>query len=148
MMIIATFAAMLIGKYEESIAVIILYSIGEYLQNRAVINSKNEISALMNIKVEYANVLVDGKIVVKDPMQIKVGDTVVIKNGERIPVDGIVTLEFDEFEHQRIDRRNKTQECRHSRRSAKRKHQCRRRHPDSSQKRIPRLDACQNHRAD
>jgi Zn2+/Cd2+-exporting ATPase len=92
LMIIATFAAMLIGKYEESIAVIILYSIGEYLQNRAVQKSKNEISALMNIKVEYANVLIEGKIVVKDPMQIKIGDTVVIKNGERIPVDGKVIL--------------------------------------------------------
>jgi Zn2+/Cd2+-exporting ATPase len=92
LMIIATFAAMLIGKYEESIAVIILYSIGEYLQNRAVIKSKNEISALMNIKVDYANVLIEGKIIVKDPMQIKIGDTVVIKNGERIPVDGKVIL--------------------------------------------------------
>lgn len=92
LMIIATFAAMLIGKHEESIAVILLYSIGEHLQNRAVQKSKAEISALMDIKVDYANVLLDGKIVVKDPMQIKVGDTIVIKNGERIPVDGEVIL--------------------------------------------------------
>ena len=93
LMIIATFAAMLIGKHEEAIAVITLYSIGEHLQTRAVNKSKQEISALIDIKVEYANVLsTDGKIVIKDPMQIKVGDVLVIKNGERIPVDGEVIL--------------------------------------------------------
>ncbi len=91
LMIIATFAAMFLGKYEEAIAVIILYSIGEHLQTLAVQRSKNEITALMGIKIEYANVLIDDKIVVKDPMQIKVGDTLVVKNGERIPVDGVVT---------------------------------------------------------
>lgn len=90
LMIIATFAAMFLGKYEESIAVIILYSIGEHLQSLAVQRSKNEITALMGIKIEYANVLVEDKIIVKDPMQIKVGDILVIKNGERIPVDGVV----------------------------------------------------------
>jgi len=92
LMIIATFAAMFIGKFEESIAVVILYSIGEHLQSRAVQKSKNEISSLMNIKVEYANVLIDNKIIVKDPLQIKIGDILVIKNGERIPVDGEVIL--------------------------------------------------------
>jgi len=90
LMIIATFAAMFIGRYEESIAVVILYSIGEYFQSRAVSKSKSEISALINLKVEYANLLVNDKIVVKDPMMIKVGDILVIKNGERIPVDGEV----------------------------------------------------------
>ncbi len=90
LMIIATFSAMLIGKFEESIAVVILYSIGEYLQTRAVQHSKNEISALINLKVEYANVVVNNKIIVKDPTLIKVGDELVIKHGERIPVDGRV----------------------------------------------------------
>jgi len=92
LMIIATFAAMLIGKYEESIAVVILYSFGEYLQNRAVQKSKNEVSALVDLKIEYANVLVDGKVIIKDPMQVKVGDIVVVKNGERIPMDGKIVL--------------------------------------------------------
>ncbi|MDP3130860.1 MAG: heavy metal translocating P-type ATPase, partial [Bacillota bacterium] len=58
---------------------------------RAVMRSKDEITALMDIKVDYANVVVGESIVVKDPMQIKVGDILVIKNGERIPVDGVVT---------------------------------------------------------
>jgi Cd2+/Zn2+-exporting ATPase len=88
LMIIATFAAMFLGKYEESIAVIILYSIGEHLQSNAVTRSKNEINALMGIKIEYANVLINDKLIIKDPMQIKIGDILVVKNGERIPVDG------------------------------------------------------------
>ena len=92
LMIIATFAAMWIGKYEESIAVVILYSLGEYLQNRAVQKSKKEISALINLKVDYANVLVDEKVVIKDPMQVKIGDVIVVKNGERIPMDGKIVL--------------------------------------------------------
>ena len=92
LMIIATFAAMWIGKYEESIAVVILYSFGEYLQNRAVQKSKNEISSLVDLKVEYANVLVDGKVVIKDPMQVKIGEVIVVKNGERIPMDGKIIL--------------------------------------------------------
>lgn len=90
LMIIATLAAMLIGRYEESIAVVVLYSIGEHLQAKAVSKSKDEISSLVNMKVEYANVLQGDKIVIKDPMQIKIGDVLVIKNGERIPVDGEV----------------------------------------------------------
>lgn len=90
LMIIATFAAMFIGKYEESVGVVILYSVGEYLQTRAVQHSRSEISALVNLKVDFANVVMGNKIVVKDPTVIKIGDEIVIKNGERIPVDGRV----------------------------------------------------------
>jgi len=90
LMIIATFAAMFIGKYEESVAVVILYSFGEYLQNRAVAHSKNEISALVNLKVDYANLVIGNKVVVTDPLQLKVGDEIIIKHGDRIPVDGKV----------------------------------------------------------
>ncbi|PKK94538.1 MAG: heavy metal translocating P-type ATPase, partial [Tenericutes bacterium HGW-Tenericutes-5] len=92
LMIIATFAAMWIGKYEESVAVVLLYSFGEYLQNRAVQKSKKEISALINLKVDYANVLVEDKVIIKDPIQVKIGDVIVVKNGERIPMDGKIVL--------------------------------------------------------
>ena len=92
LMIIATFAAMWIGKYEESVAVVLLYSFGEYLQNRAVQKSKKEISALINLKVDYANVLVDDKVIIKDPIQVKIGDVIIVKNGERIPMDGKIVL--------------------------------------------------------
>ncbi|MFA7560587.1 MAG: heavy metal translocating P-type ATPase [Candidatus Izemoplasmatales bacterium] len=92
LMIIATLAAMFLGEYKESIAVVILYSFGEYLQNRAVQKSKNEVSSLINLKVEYANVLENDKIIIKDPLQVKVGDVIVVKNGERIPMDGKIIL--------------------------------------------------------
>jgi len=88
LMIIATVAAMAIGEYEEAIAVVIFYSVGEYLQSRAVNKSRNEVASLINLKVDYANVLVDGDVVVKEPSQVEIGDTIVVKNGERIPLDG------------------------------------------------------------
>ncbi|NLZ61531.1 MAG: heavy metal translocating P-type ATPase, partial [Acholeplasmataceae bacterium] len=90
LMIIATFAAMFVGKHEESIAVVILYSIGEFLQNHAIARSRREITSLVNIKVEYANVLEGEKIVVKDPTRVMAGEVIVVKNGERVPIDGIV----------------------------------------------------------
>ena len=92
LMIIATLAAMLIGKYEESVGVVVLYSIGEYLQTRAVQHSRNEISSLVNLKVDFANVLVNNKIIIKDPSLIEIGDEIVVKHGERIPVDGKIIL--------------------------------------------------------
>ncbi len=88
LMIIATLASMFIGRYEESVAVVVLYSLGEYLQTRAVQHSRSEISSLVNLKVEYANVVINKKVVVKDPSLINIGDELIIKHGERIPVDG------------------------------------------------------------
>ncbi len=91
LMFIATVAAMSIGKPFEAIFVILFYSIGEHLQHRAVNRSKREINTLMDLKIDYANVLdEEGSWVVKDPMAIKTGDMIRVKNGERIPVDGII----------------------------------------------------------
>ncbi|MDD3958107.1 MAG: heavy metal translocating P-type ATPase [Candidatus Izemoplasmatales bacterium] len=90
LMIIATFAAMFIGKHEEAIAVVVLYSVGEYFQSKAVRKSKNQISALMDLKVEYANVLTAEGVIIKEPSLIQVNDVIIVKNGERIPVDGVV----------------------------------------------------------
>lgn len=90
LMFIATIAAMFLAFYYEAILVIIFYTIGEYLQHKAVHKSKQEVSALMDLKIEYANVMVDGKLVIKDPLAIKKGDIIIIKNGEKIPVDGRV----------------------------------------------------------
>jgi Cd2+/Zn2+-exporting ATPase len=88
LMIIATIAAMAIGQYEEAIAVVIFYSVGEYLQGRAVDKSRNEVASLINLKVDFANVLVDNEVVIKDPSQVDIGDIIVVKNGERVPLDG------------------------------------------------------------
>ncbi|MFP4478963.1 MAG: heavy metal translocating P-type ATPase [Candidatus Izemoplasmatales bacterium] len=90
LMIIATVAAMAIGQYEEAIAVVIFYSVGEFLQGRAVDKSRDEVASLVNLKVDYANVLVDGEVVVREPNQVEIGDILVVKNGERIPLDGII----------------------------------------------------------
>ncbi|MCK5388787.1 MAG: heavy metal translocating P-type ATPase, partial [Candidatus Izimaplasma sp.] len=89
LMFIATIAAMFLQFYYEAIFVIIFYTIGEYLQHRAVHKSKQEVSTLMDLKIDYANVLVDGTVVIRDPLSIKKGDIIIIKHGEKIPVDGI-----------------------------------------------------------
>ncbi len=91
LMLIATLAAMYLGKFDESISVILLYSIGEFLQRKAVDRSKNEIGSLINLQVEYSNVIRDGAVVQITPDQIKIKDIIVIKNGERVPVDGIIS---------------------------------------------------------
>ncbi len=91
LMFIATFAAMIIEKPFEAAAVIIFYSIGEHLQHKAVDKSKDEISALIDLHVDYANVLENGEVTVKDPMSVQIGDRLVVKNGEKIPTDGIIT---------------------------------------------------------
>ncbi len=90
LMFIATVAAMFLAFYYEAILVIIFYTIGEYLQHKAVHKSKQEVSILMDLKIEYANVLIDGQVVIKDPLSIKKGDIIIIKNGEKIPVDGVL----------------------------------------------------------
>lgn len=90
LMIIATIAAMAIGQYEEAIAVVIFYSVGEFLQARAVDKSREEVASLINLKVDFANVMVDGTIVIKEPSQVQIGDTIVVKNGERVPLDGVI----------------------------------------------------------
>jgi Cd2+/Zn2+-exporting ATPase len=88
LMFIATIAAMFLMKYFESIMVIIFYTLGEYLQHRAVHKSKQEVSSLIDLRVEYAHVYEDGKLVIKDPMSIRKNDIVVVKTGEKIPIDG------------------------------------------------------------
>lgn len=90
LMIIATIAAMFVGHPYEAALVIILYTAGEYLQHRAVHRSKNDISNLIDLKVEYANILENDEIVIKDPMYITKGDIIVVRNGEKIPIDGFI----------------------------------------------------------
>lgn len=90
LMFIATLAAMFLEHYYEAALVIIFYTLGEYLQHQAVYRSKQEVSSLIDLKIEYANLLVGDQVTIVDPMAIKKGDTLVIKNGEKIPVDGTV----------------------------------------------------------
>jgi len=88
LMFIATLAAMFLGEFFEASLVIIFYTLGEYLQHRAVHKSKEEVSALVDLRIEYCHIYEDGKLVIKDPMSVRKNDIVVVKNGEKVPVDG------------------------------------------------------------
>lgn len=91
LMIIATMAAMFIDKPIEAFLVIVFYTVGEHLQQKAVATSQKEVRALVDLHVEYANVWENDAWVLKDPMGVVTGDTLLVKPGERIPVDGAVT---------------------------------------------------------
>ncbi len=90
LMFVATLAAMFIEKPYEAALVIFFYSIGEHLQHRAVDQSKNEISSLMDLHVDYANIKEGDDVVIRDPMNVKAGDILIVKQGEKIPVDGTI----------------------------------------------------------
>lgn len=78
------------GEYPEAVFVMFFYQLGELFQGYAVGKSRKSISALMDIRPDYANIEQDGKLVEVDPDEVSVGDTIVIKPGERIPLDGVV----------------------------------------------------------
>jgi Cd2+/Zn2+-exporting ATPase len=90
LMFIATLAAMFLGHYYEAALVIVFYTFGEYLQHRAVHASKQEVSSLIDLKIEYANKVVGDDVIICDPMEIKKGDIIIVKHGEKIPVDGTI----------------------------------------------------------
>jgi len=91
LMIIATVAAFCIGEYSEAVAVMLFYQTGELFQSYAVGKARNSITELMNIVPEYANIENDGVLEQVDPDEVEVGDIIVIKAGERIPLDGVIT---------------------------------------------------------
>lgn len=90
LMTIATIGALCIGEYIEGIVVLLLYKIGEFLQDLAVDKSKDKIKEAIDIRAKHANLIIDGKIQEVDPSNLKIGDIVVVKTGEKIPTDGIV----------------------------------------------------------
>lgn len=90
LMAIATVGAFALGEYPEGVAVMLFYQVGELFQSYAVGRSRQSIAALMDIRPDYANIEQDGKLVQVDPEDVAVGDTIVIKAGEKIPLDGVV----------------------------------------------------------
>lgn len=91
LMSIASLGAFILGDYAEAVAVMLFYQTGEWFQSYALDRSRKSISALMDIRPDYANLLVDGKVEEVDPEEVKTGDIIVVKPGERIPLDGVVT---------------------------------------------------------
>lgn len=88
LMAIATVGAICIGEYPEAVMVMLLYQIGEKLQDNAVEKSKQSISSLMNIRPDYANIEINGELIKKNPEDVKIGDIIKVKAGEKIPLDG------------------------------------------------------------
>ncbi|MBE6887620.1 MAG: cadmium-translocating P-type ATPase [Ruminococcaceae bacterium] len=90
LMTVATVGAFCVGEYPEGAAVMLFFQIGELFQSYAVNKSRRSISDLMDIRPDFANVLVDGNTERKDPYDVKVGDIIVVNPGERVPLDSVV----------------------------------------------------------
>lgn len=90
LMFIATVGAFLIGEYPEAVGVMLFYQVGELFQSYAVDKSRRSIAELMNIRPDYANVKRNGEIITVDPDEVLIGEEIVIRPGERIPLDGVV----------------------------------------------------------
>ena len=90
LMSIATIGAMALKEYHEGVEVMLFYQIGELFQSYAIGKSRKNISALMDIRPDYANIEKDGEIIQVDPDDVNIGETIIVKVGEKIPIDGIV----------------------------------------------------------
>ena len=90
LMAVATLGAILLGEYMEGVAVMLFYQIGELFQSYAVGKSRGNIAKLMDIRPDYANVEVDGRIEQKDPDEVEIGTLITVQPGEKIPIDGVI----------------------------------------------------------
>lgn len=90
LMVVATIGAIVIGEYLEAVAVMIFYQVGEYFQNKAVESSRRSISQLMDIKSDIARLKVGNDFQEVDPEEVKIGEVIQIRPGERVPLDGIL----------------------------------------------------------
>lgn len=88
LMTIATVGALILGEHSEGVAVMLFYQVGEWFQSYAVSKSRRSITSLMDIRPDYANIEKDGKLLQVDPEDVKIGDTIIVKPGERVPLDG------------------------------------------------------------
>ena len=89
LMSIATLGAFAIGEFPEAVAVMLFYQVGELFQDYAVDKSRKSIASLMDIRPDYANIIRDGKEEKVDPSEVNIGDTIIIKPGEKVPLDGV-----------------------------------------------------------
>lgn len=90
LMAVATIGAFAIGEFPEAVAVMLFYQVGELFQSYAVDKSRKSIASLMDIRPDYANIEKDGKVEKVDPDEVKIGDIIIVKTGEKIPLDGVV----------------------------------------------------------
>ena len=97
LMFVATLGAFYIGEYPEGVAVMLFYSVGELFQEKAVDKAKRNIGALLDVRPEEAAVVRDGRVVIENPQNVKVGETIEIKTGGRVPLDGMMLNEVAAF---------------------------------------------------
>ena len=90
LMAVATVGAILLGDYSEGVAVMLFYQIGELFQSYAVGKSRRNISELIDIRPDYANIEVDGKLEQVDPDEVEIGTVIVVQPGEKVPIDGVI----------------------------------------------------------
>ena len=90
LMAVATIGAIALGDYQEGTAVMLFYQIGELFQSYAVGKSRRNISELMDIRPDYANIERDGKLEKVDPDEVEIGSTIIVQPGEKVPIDGVV----------------------------------------------------------
>lgn len=90
LMCVATVGALVLGEYSEAVGVMLFYQVGELFQSYAVGKSRRSISQLMDIRPDVANVERDGQILEVDPDEVAVGETIVVRPGEKVPLDGVV----------------------------------------------------------
>lgn len=90
LMLIATIGAFLIGEYEEAVAVMLFYQVGEFFQAYAVGKSRKSIAALMDLRPDSATVIRDGEEIEVEPDEVSIGEVIVVKPGEKIPLDGVI----------------------------------------------------------
>ena len=90
LMTVATVGAIILGEYREGVAVMLLYQVGELFQSYAVGKSRRNISDLMDIRPDYANIEVDGELTQVDPDEVEIGSIIIVQPGEKIPLDGVI----------------------------------------------------------
>ena len=91
LMAVATIGAVCLGEFKEGAAVMLFYQIGELFQSIAVGKNRKNIAALMDIRPDYANMMVDGKLEKVDPDDVEIGSEIIINPGEKVPIDGVIT---------------------------------------------------------
>lgn len=106
LMSLATIGAFVIGEYPEAVAVMLFYQIGETFQDYAVDKSRKFISSLMDIRPDIANVYRDEKVEEVDPDDVKIGEVIIVKPGEKVPLDGCV-IERKEYTRYKSTNRRK-----------------------------------------
>ncbi|WP_282924639.1 heavy metal translocating P-type ATPase [Peptoniphilus genitalis] len=88
LMTVASLAAIISGEYAEAVAVMLFYSVGEIIQDKAVDSSKKSIKEALKLKPDFANIMIDGEIVKVDPSEVAIGQVILIRPGEKVPLDG------------------------------------------------------------